>query len=279
MKKMLASLLVVLMFAAPIHAQDMIDLSRAQILNAPDVRTWAPTARLTGISFTNGVTRVAFTKQNGPDSWPDTMSPGWAGPLQYTLWLFVRNGDQWVGSGFIQFWRGRDGSGTPADPDVPSVYDKHWYYAPRWSPIFGHGPILPGEQIGFMVSAGNARDSVGPFPVPERSNVVVFAATDTGAYSFDASPVPAPQPLPAPVPVPAPVPAPAPLPTVDLGPLTLQLQQCVLAITSVDSNVSAGRAENQEFYARVHSVWQSIGVPIFKFIVPAVTAYFAGKTL
>src|ERR1700704_6579995 len=92
---------------------DMFDLSAAQIVNAPDVRQWPMTAALTQISFDGSMTRVAFTKKNGPGRWPDITPKGWDGPLQYTLWLFLQIDGHWVGSGFIQFWNGREGSGSP----------------------------------------------------------------------------------------------------------------------------------------------------------------------
>jgi hypothetical protein len=191
---------------------DSFDLSAAQIVNAPDVRQWPVTAALTQISFDGSMTSVAFTKKNGPGRWPDITPKGWDGPLQYTLWLFVKNGDQWVGSGFIQFWNGREGSGSPSDPDVPSVYHKNWFYAERWRPINGHGPIQPGEKIGLMVTSGNARDSAGPFGPSERSNVVVIAATDRGVFDFPVdAPLPAPTPAPSPTPPPTPTSVAAPL--------------------------------------------------------------------
>lgn len=164
-------------------AQPALDLSTARIVNAPDVRGWAETATLTKLSFDGSTTRVEFTKQDGPSRWPDLTPPGWQGPLQYTLWLFLRVNGEWVGSGFIQMWYGRDGSGSHADPDVPSLYHQHWYYGTRWSPMQEHGPIRAGESIGFLVSAGNARDSVGPV-LQERSNVVVVPATDNGTFTF-----------------------------------------------------------------------------------------------
>jgi hypothetical protein len=164
-------------------AQPALDLSTARIVNAPDVRGWAETATLTKLSFDGSTTRVEFTKQDGPSRWPDLTPPGWQGPLQYTLWLFLRVNGEWVGSGFIQMWYGRDGSGSHADPDVPSLYHQHWYYGTRWSPMQEHGPIRAGESIGFLVSAGNARDSVGPV-LQERSNVVVVPATDNGTFTL-----------------------------------------------------------------------------------------------
>lgn len=164
-------------------AQPALDLSTARVVNAPDVRGWAETATITKLSFDGSTTRVEFTKQDGPNRWPDLTPPGWQGPLQYTLWLFLRVNGEWVGSGFIQMWYGRDGSGSHADPDVPSLYHQHWYYGTRWSPMQEHGPIRAGESIGFLVSAGNARDSVGPV-LQERSNVVVVPATDNGTFTF-----------------------------------------------------------------------------------------------
>ena len=47
----------------------------------------------------------------------------------------------------------------------------------------GHGPIQPGEQIGFMVTAGNARNNQGPNG-QQRSNVVLLSATDKGIFDF-----------------------------------------------------------------------------------------------
>lgn len=163
--------------------KDAINLALAKIVNAPDVATWPVTTALTGIDIGLGVTSVDFTKKNGDGRWPD--QPFGDGNLQYTLWLFRFIGGQWVGSAFIQFWFGRPGSGSAADPDVPSMYDQHWYYAERWAPLFGSGKILDGETIGFMVSAGNARDNAAS-SVSERSNVVLFQAHDTAAYAFPA---------------------------------------------------------------------------------------------
>jgi len=163
---------------------DTIDLSLARIVNAPDVRGWNQTAKITSISFDGSVTRVDFDKKDGAGRWPDVTPPGWDGPLQYTLWLFLKIGTQWVGSAFIQFWHGRDGSGSPQDPDVPSLYHSHWYYGTRWSPMNDHGPIAAGEHIGFMVTSGNERDNVGPFGPKERSNIVMVRASDNATYSF-----------------------------------------------------------------------------------------------
>lgn len=255
------------MYYTPASAQvDAIPFQSAQIVNAPDVRNWPITTALTSMSFDGSVTRVNFTKKEGPNRWPDVTPPGWSGPLEYTLWLCVQGGGQWTCSGFIQFWNGRDGSGTPSDPDVPSVYDKHWYYAERWTPIFGHGPIRPGETIGFLVTSGNARDSVGPYGPQERSNVVTLQATDNGSFSFPTTPAPTPTPQPQPVPVPVPIPA--PLPTVqvcDLSALTLQ-------VAAVGASVEAGRTENHAFFESVRGEWKKV----LTYAAPIVGALLAG---
>jgi hypothetical protein len=200
MKRILVVMLAALVFTltpATVFAQaDMLNIHQAQIVNAPNVADWPVTTALTAVSFDGSTTRVDFTKKDGANRWPDVTPAGWAGPLEYTIWLFVNNDGQWVGSGFIQMWNGRDGSGSPADPDVPSLYAKNWYYSQRWAPIFGHGPIAKGETIGFMVTSGNQRDSVGPNSVQERSNIVTFAATDNGQYTFGTTPTPDPAPTP-----------------------------------------------------------------------------------
>lgn len=283
-------LVLILLCAFPAFAQDAIDLSRAQIVNAPDVRTWAPTARITRVSFSGGVTRVAFTKQDGDGRWPDVTPPGWSGPLQYTLWLFVKTGDgSWAGSGFIQFWHGRDGSGSAADPDLPSVYDKHWYYAERWSPIFGHGQIQPGEQIGFMVTSGNERDSGGPFSVQERSNVVVFAATDNGAYNFDATLPPVVVTPPPVIVVPPTTTVPQPLP---LPPLTVSTDYTALLNRILDAQLQLLDAQKQlltvsqdtnkqvgEMNKTLGQTLGQVATFVGKYVGPAIAAFVAGKKL
>jgi hypothetical protein len=266
--------------ALPAFAQaDMLNIRDSRIVNAPNVADWPITTALTAVSFDGAVTRVDFTRKDGPNRWPDVTPTGWTGPLQYTLWLFVKNGNQWVGSGFIQFWHGRDGSGNAADPDVPSVYNKHWYYAERWSPIFGHGPIAPGEEIGFMVTSGNQRDSAGPDSVHERSNVVTFAATDNGHYSFSTTPTPVPVPTPVPAPTPAPVPVPTPLPSTDLSSvLTMQAVNHaseMAQLQELQTQLALVRQDIADFRAAVKSKWVAImDSPIVKYGLAALTGFF-----
>jgi hypothetical protein len=169
--------------------KDAFDIHTAQIVNAPDVRSWPITTAMTKVSFDGSVSRFDFTKKDGMGRWPDVRPEGWDGDLQYTIWLFRKIHDRWVGSAFIQFWYGRDGSGDPHDPDVPSKYHDHWFYGTRWAPMNEGGPITPGEQIGFMVTSGNQRDDDGPNSVQERSNIVVVPAADNAVYTFTDEPV------------------------------------------------------------------------------------------
>lgn len=96
-------------------------------------------------------------------------------------------------------------------------------------------------------------------------------------------------PAPTPIPVPVPVPPPTPVPTLvcpdmsaiqaELVQLNLQVTACNQGIASVAQNVTDGRQENQTFFASVKSVWAQIGGPLLKYVVPAVTAFLAGKKL
>jgi hypothetical protein len=177
---------------------DMIDPSTITVVNSPAALDWPATATITLLQFgEQGQTRVEFTKRHGDGRWPDVFPPSFTGPIQFTLWLFRKVTGLWYGAGFIEFWESRDGSGSAADPDVPSRYHDHWFYGSAWSPIQNPGPIVAGEAIGFMVSSGDARMNKGPFGPQERSNIVVVPATDVGAFTFgDAPPVPVPSPLP-----------------------------------------------------------------------------------
>lgn len=283
MKKILALILVVCLMPMPVFAQaDMLNIHQAQIVNAPNVADWPITTALTDVSFDGATTRVNFTKRDGPNRWPDVTPKGWSGPLEYTLWLFVNNGGQWVGSGFIQFWNGRDGTGSAADPDVPSRYAAHWYYSERWSPIFGHGPIAPNEEIGFMVTSGNQRDSAGPDSVMERSNVVTFPATDNGHYSFSANPpVVTPPPVVVP-PSPTPTPVPVPLPSTDLTPVLTQQaidHAAEMAILQeLRTQLGMLKSEVEDFQGQVRSKYVAVmDSPIVRYGLAAISGWLITK--
>ena len=123
---------------------------------------------------------MEFTKRDGPGSWPDVAFGAPGDSLEYTLWIVLNINGHWYASGCVEFWRGLDRNGGP-----PSQYAQNWYYDPiRWAPMTGHQPA-PGEQVGFLVTAGDARNN-GNSIVKERSNVVVvpFPAGGGGAFGF-----------------------------------------------------------------------------------------------
>jgi hypothetical protein len=113
--------------------------------------------------------------------WPDYTPPGWGGPIQYTVWAVVNIGGQWYTSGFIQMWRTRGYTGAP----IISDFAVNWAYDSRWGPMMGHQPHA-GEQMGFFVTAGDARGVGTVTSVRERSNVILVTlpAGDSGSFSY-----------------------------------------------------------------------------------------------
>lgn len=149
-------------------AQDQIDLGSATILGGSptDVGTWPSTATINNVNLSPNIS-IDFDKS---DSWPDqTDLPGFApDPLQYTVWMFRNINNTWIGSGFIQMWKGRPDTGSPLE-NTPCDW---FYYIQEMQP---DNPIQPGEQVAFMVTAGNERQGTST-DLKERSNVVVVAA-------------------------------------------------------------------------------------------------------
>ena len=158
-----------------------LDLGAAIIENSPNVATWSETARITTLDLGPNGVFVDFTKRDGPDSWPDVPFGAPGDSLEYTLWIVINIDGQWYASGCIEYWRGLDRNGGP-----PTEYAQNWYYdSIRWGPMVGHQPA-PGETVGFLVTAGDARNN-GNALVEERSNVVMveFPADANGAvYHF-----------------------------------------------------------------------------------------------
>jgi hypothetical protein len=179
---------VLLLTSARAHAgslapPDAIDLSQAAVYNSPgDIASWPVTGAITTVTMApNGTTNhgvsFAFTTEN---AWPDYTPPGWTGPLEYTVWAVVKVNGQWNTSGFVQMWRGRPSTGAPM-----SDFANNWAYDARWGPMNHYQPQV-GEQVGFFLSAGNARGVTSVTSVRERTNVVVVSlpANDTGVFTF-----------------------------------------------------------------------------------------------
>jgi hypothetical protein len=155
---------------------DAINLSQAIIHNSPtDVPGWPVTTTLTRLDLMPSGAHVEFGKLN---VWPEVVPPGWAGGLQYTLWIVLNINGQWHASGCIEYWRGLYENGGPVNQ-----YALNWYFDPiRWAPMTGHQPAV-GEQVGFLVTSGDARNN-GPSSVRERSNVVIVSFPSASGRSF-----------------------------------------------------------------------------------------------
>jgi len=159
---------------------DAILRSATIYASARDVASWPATATITLLDFNANGVRVDFTKKTGVGRWPDVVPPGWDGPLQYTLWMVVNVNGQWATAGGVEYWYGLDRSGGP-----PSMFAQNWYYNPQvWGPLATHQPSV-GEEVGFVVTAGDQR-AKDVSPVRERSNVVIvpFPSNSGAIYQF-----------------------------------------------------------------------------------------------
>jgi hypothetical protein len=163
---------------------DAIDLATAAVYNSPpDIAQWPITTTITELHMRpRGVQPEGISLVfSGQQTWPDYTPPGWDGSLQYTVWAVVKINGKWYTSGIIQMWRGRPGTGAPILTD----FAINWAYDARWGPMNHYQPSV-GEQMGFFVSAGNARGVGGVTSARERSNIVVvnLPAGDVGDFSF-----------------------------------------------------------------------------------------------
>lgn len=160
-------------------ATDMLDLHTVIILASPaDIATWPQAATLTNFDFQQTGVFVDFTKKTGAGRWPDVIPPGFEGPIEYTLWGFWKVAGQWYGAGFIQFWFGLDRNGGP-----PSGMAVNWTGGNKsiWAPMGDNQPAV-GDQVGFMLSAGNARLETDVSSVKERTQTILIPMpSDSGA--------------------------------------------------------------------------------------------------
>lgn len=167
---------------------DAIDLSTALVVNAPaDIASWPITRTITQLTMRTPEGLSFDFDQVLPEAWKWRSNP--EDPednYQYTVWPVVQINGQWVTSGIIQMWQGKEATGAP----LLSDFAKNWVYDDRWGPL-AHHQVSVGEVIGFFVSAGNGRGQPGVSSVRERSNVVLVhvPAGDQGIFRFDAPPV------------------------------------------------------------------------------------------
>jgi hypothetical protein len=164
---------------------DAIDLATVAIINAPDVRDWPATATLTKLDFRPSGLHIEHTKTDAWPNVPDETKWAKGDGVQYTVWLFAHINGQWYASGGIEFWKGCDQNGGP-----PEQFGHNWFYAhDRWHELADYQPNV-GELVGFMVSAGDARDK-GKSLVQERSNIVRIPFPKSGdvvTFSPDTAP-------------------------------------------------------------------------------------------
>jgi hypothetical protein len=162
--------------AGPVGS-DGFNLAAAVIHASPNAAAWPATASITSLSFRSDGVAVEFTKKSGPGRWPDVVPPGWSGPLQYTLWIAMNIGGTWHTCGPIEYWNGLAANG--GDVTINNQIAVNWtYYC---------GPMArqpaPGEQVGFFVTAGDARMK-DVAAVHERSNIVVIPFPSAAGQTF-----------------------------------------------------------------------------------------------
>lgn len=163
-------------------ASDGINMAAADIFNSPtDLASWCIGAKITSIQFTSRSIRVDFSRREGPNRWPDYVTPGWTGPLQYTLGMCMNVNGKWACSAVVEFWHGRSLDETAAPYEIA----KEWFYDGRWGTLAGRQPA-DGEQVGMFVCAGDCRNTtiaINP-NFRERSNVQLVRWSNSGGPSY-----------------------------------------------------------------------------------------------
>jgi hypothetical protein len=159
-----------------------------------DIASWPVTGSISGVTVAgapgqNGV-YVTCNKISPAYSAPPVASGLWpqdptaypdAVNLQYTIWPVIQISGTWYTAGIIQMWVGRPGTGST----VIGLDWNNWCYGSRWGPMGGATPTF-GTQMGFFLSAGNARGTGSVTTVRERSEVVLLnlpADINGGTYS------------------------------------------------------------------------------------------------
>jgi hypothetical protein len=156
-----------------------------------NIGAYAQTTKITGINISKDGFECLFDKKSGAGRWPDNLTPGWDGPLQYSVGVCCKVNGQWVGAAPIESWFDHQplGLGGPVttqnvDNSGKGQFALNWFYNPTWGPLNGYNP-KPGEVIGVFVAAGDCRNNFNP--VKERSNIVLLALPGDGqsaSFSF-----------------------------------------------------------------------------------------------
>jgi alpha-tubulin suppressor-like RCC1 family protein len=191
MRKISAAFFVLALLAVPAHAadpRDMMSLSSVIVTgNSPqDIASWPVTGTISQLTMTPGQYNGLSFVFPQHETWPDYTPPGWDGPIEYTVWAVAKVNGQWYMSGFIQMWRTRESTGAPILTD----FHANWAYSyDRWGQLYNYYPQV-GDQMGFFISAGDARGNPNVTSVRERTNVVVvnLPAGDSGVFNFTSTP-------------------------------------------------------------------------------------------
>lgn len=195
----LVTLLLCFGYSVNSNAQDQIPLSNAKVFDSPlDQLTFPITASITSVTFENGTFPVDFNRRTSPDRWPDVVTPGWGGPLQYTLGMCMQTGDHWACSAVVEFWFERDLHASGGSQTIAG----DWFYDDSWGELAHRQPAL-GETVGIYVVRGDARRRPDiATGAHERSNVVAVKWGTSQVFGSEPTPpvppvVTPPQPPPA----------------------------------------------------------------------------------
>jgi len=131
----------------------------------PTIPTWAETATITSVVFTDQAFDVDFDLRTGPNAWPESGKQ----TIQYTLGMCLNLDNHWNCSAVVEFWTGRDLEAS----GIPSEVGDTWFYNGRWGAMQGHQP-QPGEMVGLFVTQGDNRGNCGCSSLKERSNVLMI---------------------------------------------------------------------------------------------------------
>ena len=182
---------------------DAFDLHTAVTHASPaDIADWPITVTITTVNEDpRGGFELLFDRTL-PESWKWPSNPAVPSDnFQFTVWSFVQVGGKWHGAGFVQMWQGRSMK-TGALPAIFAINDGAPGYVNWWGDVRRLWGVMsdyvprPGDQVGFLVSAGNGRLVPGVTSVRERSNVVFVTLTASDVLSVSTG---------APISTPAPV--------------------------------------------------------------------------
>lgn len=228
---------------------DQIDLAAASIQrSAPDIADWPATVHITHVHETpQGGYEFSFDREL-PESWKWHEAGSAPGEnLQFTVWAFVRHAGQWFGAAFVQMWQGRsmrDGSlpAIFADASGRVVGFENWWGDVRhlWGDMSEYVPLI-GDQIGFLVAAGNGRLRTDVTSVRERSQLVLVPVRADGVLDLDVAFDPTSGPVPGPV-----TPTDPPLPPLnddEVAKFLALLEQGLVAVRDLKSSILDLRTE------------------------------------